>query len=267
VRLSPDGKRGTLTLPDAGRGTRDVWTVDLARDLLTRFTFDPADDFSPIWSPDGERIVFSSRRSGRMDLYEKPASGAASETVLLADGVDKTAVSWSPDGRFLLYVAITPSGPDLWVLPLTGHEKPFPFLTTPFIELPAAFSPDGRWVSYSSNESGRPEVYVTPFPERGGKWQISSGGGVQSVWRRDGREITFAGLDGTISAAPVTIEGNRFSVGTARRLFQVRQGGVRSFYDFTPDMRFLVNVSPEASASLPITLVVNWHAELRASRK
>ena len=267
VRLSPDGKRAAFTLPDAARGTRDIWTVDLARDLATKFTFDPGDDLAPIWSHDGERIVFASRRGGRVDLYVKPASGAGAETVLLADGVDKSPMSVSADGRFLLYAANTGNGPDIWVLPLTGNGKPFPFLTTTFNEIPASFSPDGRWVSYASNESGRPEVYVTPFPGRGGKWQVSSGGALTSVWRRDGSEILFGGLDGSINAAPVTVEGNRFPVGAARLLVQARQGGPRSFFDLTPDMRLLVNVSPDAGDSLPITLVVNWHAELEAKRR
>jgi Tol biopolymer transport system component len=267
LRLSPDGKRAALTLPDPGRGTRDVWILDLARDLLTRFTFDPANELGPIWSPDGERIIFSSNRSGRADLYEKPSSGAGSETVLLADNTDKGPLSWSTDGRFLLYAVTSAGSPDLWVLPLTGNAKPFPFLATPFNEIPGAFSPDGRWVSYVSNESARPEVYVTPFPGPGGKWQVSSGGGVSPVWRRDGREITFAARDGAIMAAPVTTEGNRFAVGAARQLFRANAGGPRNFYDVTPDMRFLVNAAPERSDTTPITLVVNWHAELEAKGK
>jgi Tol biopolymer transport system component len=267
LRLSPDGKRATVTLPDPNRGTRDVWIVDLVRDLLTRFTFDPANDLAAVWSPDGERIVFSSNRSGRQDLFEKPSSGAGSERVLLADNVNKSPQSWSADGRFLLYAVAPGANADLWVLPLTGDAKPFPFLTTPFNEISGAFSPDGQWVSYMSNESGRPEAYVTPFPGPGGKWQVSSGGAVQPVWRRDGREIMFSTIDGTIMATPVTTEGNRFAVGAARQLFPTRSGGLRSFYDVTPDVRFLVNLAPERSDTMAITLVVNWHAELDANRK
>jgi Tol biopolymer transport system component len=267
LRLSPDGKRAAVTLPDPNRGARDVWIVDLARDLLTKFTFDPANDVAPVWSPDGERIVFSSNRSGRQDLYEKPSSGAGSERVLLADNVNKAAQSLSADGRFLMYAVAPGANADLWVLPLTGNSKPFPFLTSEFNEISGTFSPDGRSVSYTSNESGRAEVYVTPFPGPGGKTKVSSAGGRQPVWRRDGREILFSTDDGTIMASSVTTEGDRLSVGVARRLFPTRFGGLRSFYDVTDEGRFLVNVAPERSESLPITLVVNWHAEIEANRK
>jgi serine/threonine protein kinase len=262
LRLSPDGKRGVVSLLDPARGTRDIWIVDVARDLLTRFTFDAADETSAVWSPDGQRIVFGSRRSGRMDLYEKPASGAGSDTLLLADNSDKIPLSWSPDGGFLLYVTNPATGSDLWVLPLVGTRKPFPFLHTPFAEVPGTFSPDGRWIAYASSESGRSEVYVVPFPGPGGKWQVSKTGAANMAWRRDGREIFFAGPDGRIMAAAVTAEGDRFDVGAARPLFEVVQGGPRSFFDVTPDTRFLVNVSAERSGTSPITLVVNWHEEL-----
>ena len=267
LRLSPDGKRGAISLVDAGRGTRDIWILDIARDLLTRFTFDAADEQNPVWSPDGQRIVFNSRRSARLDLYEKPASGAGSETVLLADNFDKSPMSWSSDGRFLLYGVNVTTSADLWVLPLTGDRKPFPFLNTPFAEVPGAFSPDGRWIAYGSNESGRPEVYVAPFPGPGGKWQVSRGGGVGASWSRDGREIFFAGLDSRMMGVAVTAEGSRFDVSAVRSLFDIRPGGPRNFFDVTPDARFLVNSAPDRSDTSPITLVVNWAAELEAVRK
>lgn len=155
------------------------------------------------------------------------------------------------------------TGPDLWVLPLTGDRKPFPFVNTAFNEIPGAFSPDGRWIAYTSNESGRPEVYVAPFPGPGGKWQVSTAGAGAAHWRRDGREIFYSGLDGRIMAAAVTAEGARFDVGAVRAMFEVRAGGPRSFFDVTPDNRFLVNVSPQRSEVSPITLVVNWAAELK----
>ena len=267
LRLSPDGKRAAVTLPDAARGTRDVWLFDTTRDLLTRFTFDPAEDTNPVWSPDGQRIVFASNRSGNMDLYEKEADGAGTETVLLSDKETKAPLSWSSDGRFLLYAVNAANQFDLWVLPLTGDRKPFPFVNTPFAEVPGEFSPDGRWVAYTSNESGRPEVYVAAFPGPGGKWQVSTGGGTAPSWRRDGREIFYSGSAGRMMAAPVTVEGPRFDVGAARPLFEVRAGGLRNFYDVTPDSRFLVNLASDSSDLSSITLVVNWAGELETGRK
>lgn len=176
--LSEDGKRAAVSLRTPQAGTHDIWLVDLARGLQTRFTFDPAEEFSPIWSPDGAHIVFNSGRKGHLDLYQKASSGAGTEEVLLADSLDKTPVSWSPDGRFILYVAAGgTTGNDLWILPLAGDRKPFPFLQTSFNERQARFSPDGRWIAYDSNESGQNQVYVAPFPGPGGKWQVSASGG------------------------------------------------------------------------------------------
>jgi eukaryotic-like serine/threonine-protein kinase len=132
--------------------------------------------------------------------------------------------------------------------------------------VPGTFSPDGRWIAYTSNESGRSEVYVAPFPGPGGKWQVSKTGAINAAWRRDGREIFFSGLDGRVMAAPVTAEGARFDVGEARLLFEILQGGPRSFFDVTPDTRFLVNASERSDMS-PITLVVNWTSELDAKER
>jgi Tol biopolymer transport system component len=265
LQLSPDGKRAAVTLLDAGRGTRDIWLLDIARDVLTKFTFDPADEFSPVWSPDGSRIAFASRRAGQFDLYEKPSSGAGSETVLLADSTAKFPHSWSPDGQFLLYGVNPGGGADLWVLPFSGDNKPFAFLATPAGETQSAFSPDGRWVAYTSNETSRQEIFVTTFPGKGGKWQISDGGGVAARWGPNGRDIFFFRL-GSVMSRPVTAIGAHVEVGALRQVFNVRPTGGRGFYDVMPDGRFLVNVVSDVGIS-PITLVVNWPAELEANRK
>jgi eukaryotic-like serine/threonine-protein kinase len=144
LELSADGKRASVNIPDqAGKG-RDIWLYDVARGLRTRFTFDPADELTSLWSPDGSRVVFNSRRNGHMDLYQKASNGAGAEEVLLQDNLDKYPVSWSPDGQFILYVrGGGPTGNDLFVLPLSGDRKPLPFLQTPFNETDGQFSPDG----------------------------------------------------------------------------------------------------------------------------
>jgi Tol biopolymer transport system component len=183
---------------------------------------------------------------------------------VLPTNTSKNAGSWSADGRFVLY---TTTPPDLWALPLSGEKKPFPFLQTRFNEGSGRFSPDGRWVAYQSNESGRPEVYVAAFPGPGGKWQVSTAGGVLPRWRRDGKEIFYAAPTGaTMMAASVNSEGTAFQVGRVQSLFQVRAGGPRYFYDVSADgQRFLLNALPEQTATtpVPLTLVVNWTAGLK----
>ena len=264
--LSPDGKRAAVTLPESSGGARDVWLVDLTRDLMTRFTFDRAEDNSAVWSPDGTRLTFRSNRNNAFHLFEKPSNGSGVETSLLADNANMFPLSWSADGRLLLYGVIASKEgapqPDLWVLPSGGDKKPFPFLTTPFGEVPARFSPDGRWVAYVSNESGRSQVYVVPFPGPGGKWQISTQGGGAPVWRRDGKEIFYVADDARLMAAAVSLTASGIEIGSERPLFQLFPGGPRSFYDVAPDGRFLVVSSTDKPDSSPITLVVNWAARM-----
>ena len=169
LELSPDGKRAAVSIPNqAGKG-RDIWLYDVTRGLRTRFTFGAEDTRMPIWSPDGSRVVFDSNRKGHIGLYQRAASGAGTEEVMLEDNLDKAYLSCSPDGRFILYTASGgPSGSHLFILPLFGDRKPHPFLQTPFNETEGQFSADGRWVAYASNESGRYEVYVASFP---GTWR------------------------------------------------------------------------------------------------
>ena len=234
----------------------------MARSLKTRFTFDPADEFPLIWSPDGSRVVFNSRRKGQMDLYQKAADGSGTEEVLLEDNRQKYPVSWSADGRFILYVSAGgPTGNDLFVLPLSGDRKPIPFVNTQFNEAQGAFSPDGRWVAYVSNESGRNEVYVAPFPRPGGKRQVSTAGGINARWRRDGTEIFYFAPDNKLMAAAVNGRGASFEVGVVKPLFQTSRTVPRFQYAVTADgQRFLINTAPEQAASAPITVVVNWTA-------
>jgi eukaryotic-like serine/threonine-protein kinase len=167
-----------------------VWLIEVSRGVASRFTFDVAIDSAPLWASDGSRIVFRSTRKGAYDLFEKPANGTADEQPLLVTSQGKSPLDWSRDGRFLLYSAQDPkTASDLWALPMTGDRKPLPVLHSSFDEIEGQFSPDTRWIAYASNESGRYEIYIRTFPEAGGKWQISTGGGMQPRWSRDGREL------------------------------------------------------------------------------
>jgi len=266
LELSPDGKRASVSIPDEANKTGDIWVYDVARGRRTRFTFDAIDELASIWSPDGSRIVYNSRRRGHLDLVQKASNGSGAEEVLLEDDLGKYPLSWSPDGRFILYLtAGSPTGVDLFALPLSGDRMPIPFLNTKFNEGPGQFSPDGRWVAYRSNESGMGEVYVAPFPGPGGRWQISTAGGTNPRWRRDGQEIFYLAPDNRLMAVAVSGKGASFEVGTVKALFQTRAvPGSRYSYDVSPDgQRFLINTAPEQGASAPITVVLNWSTGLK----
>ena len=159
VALSPDGSHVAVTTLDTDRNSRDVWTVDLARQLRTRFTFDAADEVLPVWSNDGRDIFFASRRGGRFNIFKKSASGVGAEVELLKNNQNNLyPTDVSRDGKYLLFYTgnnVSRTGNDLWVLPLKGAAKARPFMSTELNELTGAFSPEGRWVAYSSNESGR----------------------------------------------------------------------------------------------------------------
>jgi eukaryotic-like serine/threonine-protein kinase len=266
IRLSPDGKRVAFQRLDTERGASDIWLMELARGTPSRLTFDPANDGDAVWSPDGVRVVFSSMREGLPNLYQKLSSGAGGEELLLKSDEAKFATDWSPDGRHVLYHAMSRQSYDLWVLPLFGERRPEPFVRTDFQESSGRFSPDGRFVAYVSNESGRYEVYVQSFPASGGKWQVSNGGGASPRWRRDGRELFYLSADGKLMSVEVDGSSDRFEAGVPAPLFEPRVGAISgdSPYDVAADgRRFLVKVPVGENAPAPVTVVLNWTADLK----
>ena len=206
----------------------------------------------------------------RVHLYQKASSGAGMDKLLLESSLVKAPRDVSPDGRFLLYLQVDPKTSfDLWVLPLFGEHKPFPFVNTSFSEINGQFSPDGRWVAYQSDESGRDEVYAQPFPGPGGKELVSTGGGIQPRWRRDGKELFYIAPDGKLMAAPIQSDGQLLEAGAPVALFQTRiVGGGQSLqqpqYAVAPDgRRFLINVTADESTASSITIVTNWARALK----
>jgi Tol biopolymer transport system component len=267
-RISPDGRTAAVTVGGSQPGDFDIWLYDLLRGQRTRFTFGPAPDQAPVWSPDGRTIVFRSNQSGRYDLYRKAADGSRKEDLLYADNLLKTPSSFSPDGAYLAYgVTGDPqTGDDVWILPGPlgehGALKPYPFMRTEFNEQSPEFSPDGHWIAYRSNESGIYEVYVAPFPGPGGKRQVSTAGGNAPRWRADGKELFYRAADNRQMAADVDARDGVFEVKAVKPLFGPVVGPAT--YDVSADgQRFLTLVEVGAGADTPLTVVQNWTAGLK----
>jgi len=267
LSLSLDERKLAVSRLASRTGTRDIWLFDLSRGTSSRFTFDPSTEVAPCWSPDGGRIAFSSDRDGPYNLYQKLATGSANDELLVSTGVSKYPNHWSSDGRYIVYESLDPkTNLDLWVLPLFGDRKPILYLRTGSDEWQGQLSPDGRWMAYTSNESGRSEVYVQALPISGGKWQISTNGGVYPRWRGDGKEIFYLAQDRKVMAVTVKADST-FETGVPAELFptQVAQVvGVRNPYAVTADgQRFLINTRVEEAGSSSIAVVINWHAGLK----
>jgi eukaryotic-like serine/threonine-protein kinase len=266
VRLSPDGAR---LATEAGDAQSDIWIYDRKRQVNTRLTFAAGPSSSPVWSPDGQWIAYVGFRGGKFNLYRKPANGVGQEELLLeGDKTDRSPLDWSPDGKSLLFgVGDLSSTGKIWLLPLAGDRKPVPVIQNTFETLTAKFSPDGHWLAYSSNESGRHEVYVMPFGGGSGKWQVSGTGGVQPIWRRDGKELLYWSAENTMMSVPITLKPGVAEVGAAQPLFRFNNPvgiiGVVSPYDVTADGQRFVLITTPRQASKPINLVTNWTAELK----
>jgi len=262
VQLSPDGHKIATDQTDADGRNIDVWVQDPAHDTTTRLTFDPALDTTPSWSPDGKKLVLSSNRSGDFRLYLKNADGSGSEEEIAAAGSDAfNSLAWSPDGKYIL----TRRRNELWYLMLP--ERTLKPLIQGWVVKGAQFSPDGRWVAYASNESGSMEVYVAPFPVANGKWQVSTVGGQEPRWRKDGKELFYLSPDSKMMAVSV-ITGTSFASGAPVGLFQThRRQPISSqdiySYDVSADgQKFLISTQVDESAVAPLSVFLNWNAAM-----
>jgi Tol biopolymer transport system component len=243
---------------------RDLWVFDLKRGTGSRLTFDPADDLNPVWTYDGSRIFFTSDGKGQRDIYEKSANGTGTETLVFESKQSKSADDLSSDGRYLIYDTSAPPH-ELWILPLFGDRKPFPFIQGQIDARHAQFSPEGHFIAYASGETGRDEIYVQTFPEQHGKWQVSTDGGIQPMWRHDGKELFYIGQT-KLMAVDVKTDGNSFQEGIPKSLFDLPTQALasvgRNWYAATPDgQRFLFTVAEQGQPTA-INVVVNWPVSL-----
>jgi len=283
--FSPDGRRVAVTI--ASETGSDIWIIDLERGTRIRLTTEGTSAF-PVWSQDGTRVAFQSTAAGPWNLYWLPVDGSAKAQTIFGNSAAQPRAAWPNAGMNLLPGTLPtlsganpqfpmswasnhsvlafherkPNGErDIWVVKPDGD--PEPFLLTPFDERSPSFSPDGRWLAYVSNESGRDEVYVQPFPGPGAKWLISTDGGIDPLWSKDGRELFYRHDEQmmSVSIAPTA----EFSAGRPRRLFETRfdVGDNGLTYDVSPDGKwFLMPRSRQGPTPDQLHLVHNWFNEV-----
>jgi tricorn protease-like protein len=263
-RLSPNERS---VIFNRGSPLPDIWVLDLARGVPSRITFDPGVDNLPIWSHDGLRILWPSNRGGSFDLYIKPASGTGRDELSIKMGTPNGwATDWSRDGKWVLYQRPgDKTNQDLWIAPQSpagsGEQKPVPYLQSQFSEQGGVFSTDGRWIAYVSNESGRDEVYVQKFPLTNDKYRISTGGGTDPEWRKDGTELFYLASDRNLMAVPIRVTARALEPGIPKALFPVPGTAFRRTYAPSVSGRFLIAKPLDEDAAVPITVVLNWQAD------
>jgi Tol biopolymer transport system component len=272
--LSKDGRKLAVEVNDPHvQANSDLWIYDLIRNSKTRLTFSRSHQHNrlPVWSPDGREVAFSSDRGGRsQQIYEKAASGEGTEQVLSPSEADQYPTSWSPDGHYIVGVQQGPQlGTQFLVLSMSGPKKTLDFLPEAMGLSRFSFprvSPNGKWIAYSSFESGRAELYIASFPRGTGKWQVSTNGGRDSVWRRDGKELFYTTpFDDNLMSAEISEQNGDPVVGRVRPLFRIRiASSPHPVFDVSPDgRRFLINSLLPPSSPEPVTIVVNWDADLK----
>jgi serine/threonine-protein kinase len=267
VKISPDNKKVAFTVQDGSNS--DVWIYDLERHIMSPLTSDGSSGY-PFWELDSEFLLFGSYRSGKPQFFRQGviSSGQAELLMTLEEPVG-VMTSYSPDSKELLFSISDPKFPrldqDIWVI-LLGQDQEFsqrPYIQRNINQREAVWSPCGKWVAYSSDESGRWEIYVEPYPDPGTKVTVSTEGGQQPVWSRDGKELFYR--NGNKMMATAVEKGSEFKVTDNIKLFEGRYLSLPSIinYDVAPDGRFLMIQETEESVLLGINIVLNWFDELK----
>ena len=277
ARISPDGARIALDLRDQ---TNDMWIWDIARETLTSLNRDPGQDMSPLWTPDGKRIIWtSSRGGGSPNLFAQAADGSGRAERLTTHPTVQFPISITPDGGTVLGYTSGGGNRDLFRVSIASPgQKGEPLLAGPSAEYGPEISPDGKWLAYHSDESGEFQVYVRPFPNvESGRVQVSTAGGSRAAWSRTGSELFYLDQDGLLTAVTVQTTGGIFSAGVPATVLNTRYHGgatlggfdLRAF-DVSPDgQRFLMikevaSLKPTDESLPSMVLVMNWFEELKA---
>jgi Tol biopolymer transport system component len=258
--LSPDQKNIAVGITDPQPNPRDIWILD-ARGGTMRLTTDPKEDFNPVWSPDGTRIAFTSDRKGARDIFIKPFTGTGAELLVVSSPTQKAVEGWSPDGKYLIYNDNTNV---IMAVPAAGEHKPFPVVSGSGFFDHGAISPDGNWIAYRSADLGRVEIYFQSFPHGGARWQLSTNGGSEPSWRRDGKELFFL-RDRQLFAVDIRVTASGVEHGAPKPLFtapfspEIRRN---RYVPSADGQRFLVIAQGEQRGR-QAHIVLNWTPALK----
>jgi serine/threonine-protein kinase len=264
-RISPDGTRVAVSVRDQ---EGDIWTWDFTRNTFTRLTFGPPVETSPAWTRDSRRVIFSSAREKTLAPFWQAADGTGAVERLATHAQPIDQVSLSPDAKRLIARSNSAeTRDDIVVVTLEGERRVEPLVHTQFSERNPELSPDGRWLAYQSDESGRYEIYVRPYPRvDAGRWQISTGGGTQPLWDRNGGGLYYVVPDAGMMRVAIEA-GASFSAGNAIRTIDVSEYFLtligRTFDISADGRRFLMIKDEPTSGGAIINVVLNWTEELK----
>ena len=255
LRIAPDGRRVVVTQLDPQFRTLDVWIRDGTRPVPTRLSLDTDIDESAVWSPDGLRVAWIGKRR---NIQIRGAGAVLPEQTSATFDPPIQLWDWSRDGRYLLIGRRNlQTRDDLWVVPPTGGAQPSAYAAGSFSQTFGAFSPNSRWIAYASDESGQSEIYIDSFPKPGTRIRVTTAGGTEPRWRRDGSALYFR-RGSEVHVARLSLGQPALEVASLDRLFDAG-APIRSF-DVTPDgTRFLLNLPALSTAPRSATMVVHWN--------
>ncbi len=264
IAMSPAGDVLAYEQLDEVAGTRDVWTLDLARGQKTRITADPDDDLAPVWSPDGRWIYFASNRGGRSAIYRHAADGTGNDEIFMADAARAVPFHISVDNLLAFTRQDQRRDNDVWVVPAGSQAQAAdqkPFRASTWRENEPRFSPDGRWIAYSTTDTGDRHVYIERLHTPGPRLQVSVRNGREPFWRADGKELYYHGPERWLMGVSLDLSGPTPHVSAPRQVVQLQFRGWDVRYHVAPlpdGSAFVMNVPVPGSTPPPLSFVLNW---------
>lgn len=265
VAISPNGTQIAYTVEDDKNSKFDIWIHDMNRNVASRLTFEADNETGPIWMPDGQKVVYTKGDWPAFSTYSKSADGSGTAQLIpMPDTLIRIISDISPDGLSASYMTVRNFQPDIQICRLSADTNNVEIIASKFAEYGARFSPDGQYVAYTSEESGKSEIYIKRSDGTGGKWQVSTTGGAEANWNKNGNELVYLTPDENFMAVPINTKGT-FESGTPVKLFRQRLNnlGDGANWDISPDGQKFLLTTPQGTTSVPsFEIVLDWTKEL-----